>query len=133
MIAPVIRPPLRHRATLERNTATGTSPTNQPLAPTFEVVNDDLHCHYWEPERAVDTAHAGLREGPNTVVVALGPRLLVRTDAEVLVGDRVTEVRSRAGIVSAEAMRVVEVLWRSSHTEIGLELTSSGPVVEEGS
>lgn len=132
MIGTAIRPPLRMRAVLERNTETGLSPTRQPLPPAFEPVADALPCWYWEPERAVDSARAGLREGPNIVAVALGPRMLVRPTADVRVDDRVTQVRwaGSSEVISAQPMRVIEVLWRQSHTDVGLELVSAGPIVE---
>lgn len=128
-----MRPPLTHTAVLARNVETATSPTNQPLPPTYEVVTAALRCKYWEPDRAVDRAMAGLREGPNVVVVAVGPRMLVATEADVRVNDRVTEVRSGAGVITGQPMRVVEVLWRASHQEVGLELVSAGAVQEGGS
>lgn len=124
-------PPLRYRATLERNVESGLSPTNQPLPKRYEVVDGELACHYWEPPRAADASGAGLREGPNVVVVALGPRLLVGRRSDVRVEDIVTEVRMPDGeVVTGQRMRVEEILFRASHTEVGLELISSGPVVE---
>ncbi len=130
VIAAAIRPPLRFVAQLERNTETGVSPTRQPLAPVFAVIDSALPCFYWEPESAVDTARAGLREGPNAVLVAIGPRLLVRRDADVQIGDRISSVRAGSTVVSVQTMRVVEVLFRQTHTDVGLELISSGPVVD---
>lgn len=131
-------PPLRHSATLERNVETGKSPTNQRLPARFEVLEAELPCSYWEPSRAADAQGAGLREGPAVNIHALGPRMIVSTLADVRVGDRVTEVRGQGGdgrtyVITRQAARVVEVLWRESHQEAGLELISAGPVVETGS
>lgn len=123
-------PPLRHRATLKRAPAAGLSPTRQPLPSTPVVVDAELECHYWEPTRAADAAGAGLREGPNVVVVALGPRMLVARAADVRVSDVVAEVRDGSDVVTSQAMRVEEVLWRSTHQELGLELLSAGPLQE---
>lgn len=131
-----IYPPMRHRATLERNTEDGLSPTRQPLPPSYEEVTVDLPCFYWEPGRSVDGARAGLREGPDVVAVALGPQMLVGRRADVRVGDRVTGVRfAQSGeVITDQASRIVEVLFRQTHTHVGLELISSGPLVEgEGS
>lgn len=131
---PAIIPPLRHRATLERAAAGGLSPTRQRLRSALAVVEADVPCHYWEPTRAADAAGAGLREGPAVVVVALGPRMLVRKAADFRVGDVVTSVREPGGaVITSQSMRVEEVLWRSTHQEVGLELLSSGPVQEGGS
>jgi len=132
MIGTAIRPPLRHRVVLERNVETGISATRSPLPPRFEPVATSMPAHYWEPERAVDAARTGLREGPNVIAVALGPRLLVRREADVRIEDRVTQVRWAGGseVITAQPMRVVEVLWRQSHTDVGLELITPGPLVE---
>jgi hypothetical protein len=132
VIAATIRPPLTHTAAYERNISSGRSPTNQPLPPEYTAVSTSLPCKYWEPQRATDRAAAGLREGPNVVLVALGPRMLVSAEADVKIGDVVTEVRSGAGVITAQRQRVVEILWRASHQEVGLELVASGPV-QEGS
>jgi hypothetical protein len=129
---PVATPPFPHRAIQARPSSPGLSATRQPLPAELETIDDDLHCAYWEPESAVDTARAGLREGPNTVLVALGPRMLVSRRVDVQIGDVMEEVRSGDSIITAQSMRVIEVLWRRGHQDIGLELISGGPV-QEGS
>lgn len=126
-------PPMPHRATLERNTESGLSETRQPLAPSYAVVAEALPCAYWEPERAIDGSRGGLREGPNVVLVAVGPRMLVRRQADVQVGDLITEIRAGTEVVSAQRMRITEVLWRRSHQDVGMELISAGAVQEGGS
>lgn len=132
MIA-LVAPPLPHRAILKRHPDPGLSATNQPLPPVEpETIDAALRCAYWEPERAVDGSRGGLREGPNVVLVAIGPRMLVRRRADVRVGDLVTEVRYGAAVVTAQPMRVTEVLWRRSHQDVGMELLSAGPL-QEGS
>lgn len=132
MIA-LMSPPMPHRATLERNVEAGLSETRQPLAPSYDVVDEALPCAYWEPERAIDGSRGGLREGPNVVLVAVGPRMLIRRRADVRVGDVVAEVRAGAEVVTAQRMRVTEVLWRRSHQDVGMELISSGGIQEVGS
>lgn len=124
------RPPMRHRATVERLTSGGLSPTRQQLPGSRAVVIADMPCSYWEPTRAADAAGAGLREGPNVVIVALGPRMLVRKAEDIRVGDVVTEVREGTNVITSQQMRAEEVLWRSTHQEVGLELLSAGPLQE---
>jgi hypothetical protein len=133
VIPVAVRPFLTHTAAYERNTESGRSPTNQRLPATYELVANDLACQYWEPETTPDRAHAGLREGPNVVLVSLGPRMLVATEADVRVGDVVTSVSSGAGVITADRMRVTDILWRQTHQEVALEQLSSGPIQEEGS
>lgn len=138
MVLALPAPPLRHLATLERNVTTGLSPTNQPLPPEWDVVDTALPCSYWEPSRAADAEGAGLREGPNANIHALGPRMIVAPEADVRVGDRFTEVRRPTSalapvVITRQTSRVVEILWRETHQELGLELVSPGPLVEEGS
>lgn len=119
-MTPSLRPPLRHRATVTRNVETGVSPTRSPLPPRFEVVDTALPCHFWEPGAPGDGEHLG----PNTDVVSIGPRMLVRRVADVGVGDEVSEVRAGTAVIRSGRLRVTEDLWRSTHRELGLELVS---------
>lgn len=125
-------PPLRFRATVERNVETELSPTRSPLPPRFAPHLADLRCFFWEPrEIPGGRGMGGLQLGPNTDKVVEGPRLLVRRDADVKIGDEITEIRTRGGVVvRAGRLRIVEDLWRSTHREIGLELVTGIPVTE---
>jgi hypothetical protein len=133
VIAVAVRPWLTHTASYERNAVTERSPTNQRLPASYELVAADLACQYWEPETTPERAHAGLHEGPNVVLVLLGPRMLVATDADIRVGDVVTSIRSGAGVITGDRMRVTDILWRQTHQEVALEQLSTGPVQEPGS
>lgn len=124
-------PPLRHRASVSRNTEAGEAASGLPLPGTLEELHEALPCHFWE-DRALprELGQAGLREGLVNLI-AEGPRMLVRRSADIAEGDVVTEVRMGAEVI-ATGMRVVENLWRQSHRELGLERVQS-PMQPEGS
>lgn len=123
MITAGPRPPLRHRAVVERNAETGLSPTRQPLPPRYESLHAALPCHFWEVEEVPGRSSAGLREGPNVDLIVHGLRMLVAKDADVEVGDKILSVvEAQSGaVITDNPMRIVKNLWRSTHREIGME------------
>lgn len=122
-------PPLRHLAVVARNVETGTSPTRQPLPPRFETLHEALPCHFWEVEEVPGRSSAGLREGPNVDIIVHGLRVLVRRDADIDVGDKITSVVDLMGnTVSDATMRCVKNLWRSTHRELAFELVRGDSV-----
>lgn len=120
------RPPLRHRAVVERNVETGLSPTRSPLPARFEVHDAALPCHLWEVENVPGRTAAGLLEGPNVDIVVEGLRMLVKADADIDVNDEISQVSLGTRILTAHRMRVVKHLIRETHAELALELVRAG-------
>lgn len=137
MIGPT--PPLRFRATVERNTETGKSPTGQPLPPEYATVTTDLPCFYWESEQVVTGTgrSSGLTEGPRVVAVIEGPRMLVAQAADIRIGDRIPLIKVGTRVIADRPARVVKDLWRQTHRELALEAVGAGSAqvvnVAEGS
>lgn len=128
----MITPPLPHRASVSRNTESGTAASGQPLPGEFAELHEALPCFFWEGRAlALELGQGGLREG-NVNIVAEGPRLLVRRSADIGIADVVTEVRMGEEVI-ATGMRVVEDLWRQGHREVALERVANPFVPPEGS
>lgn len=120
-------PPFRHRATVERDTATGTDGWKNPLPPAFEPLEDEQRCDYWVSSEDLIT-------GPDVNAAIERSRMLIPKDADVLVGDEISDVRDELGqTIAAGRMKVVaDLRMEPSHRELHFELASS-PKPPEGS
>lgn len=126
-IPTLVPPPFRHRATVERDTATGRDGWNSPKAPAFEVLEADQPCDYW-------VADEDLITGPNVNAAVERARMLIPKGADVAIGDEVSDVRNESGItISAGRLKVVgDLPMEPTHRELRFELASS-PRAREGS
>lgn len=114
-----LSPPLRHRATVQRDRESGTDSWNNPLPPSLETIHTALPCDYWvRAERETI--------GPNVNVLVEDSRMLVAKDADIVVGDVVTLIVNRRGDVLASGdLRVAaDLMMEPTHRELGLEYQS---------
>lgn len=120
-------PPFRHRATVERDGATGHDGWNGPVAPEFAPLEAEQPCDFW-------VAGEDLLTGPNANAALERQRMLVPKTADIAIGDEIAEVRNESGAtISAGRLKVVADLpMEPSHRELHLELASS-PRAPEGS
>lgn len=126
-IPTLISPPFRHRATVERDTATGRDGWNNPAPPAFEVLEAEQPCDYWATDEDLLT-------GPNANAALERTRMLVPKGADIAIGDEISDVRNESGItISAGRLKVVgDLPMEPTHRELRLELASS-PRAPEGS
>lgn len=120
---------MRHRATVLRNTATGKSRYNTPVAPDYEPLDDPLPCRFW----AIDLGAAGTRtvEGSELNVARQDLRLMVPLDADVTTADRIGDIVDRRGRTvlagGPRGMRIdADIVVPGSHREMALMRISEG-------
>ena len=120
-------PPFRHRATVERDATTGRDGWNNPAPPEFDVHNADQACDWWVTDE-------DLISGPNVNAAIERTRMLIPKDADVAIGDEISDVRDELGqTISAGRLKVVgDLRMEPSHRELRFELASS-PRAPEGS
>lgn len=107
---------LVHRASVERNVATGSDDWGDDAAPDFQPLHADLKCWAYSSSsrESVDANKTALIEDLR-IMVALG--------ADLAAGDEITEIRDRQGNVIVEGRLKVEgpVQHKHNHREAALQ------------
>lgn len=103
------------RATVQRDTQTGTDAFGLPDAPTWTAHIASLPCFIWtKAEREVI-------DGEKTAILA-DHRMLCPLGTDITEDDRITVVKDRLGAnIIANTMRVHTAIYKRSHIECWLE------------
>lgn len=103
------------RASVERNTASGTDAHGHPVTPSFTSTGDPVPCFVWS------TAKNERRDGDKQAVVE-DWRMLIPKTADVVNGDEIASVEDRQGNeVLPGRMRVETVQPKHTHREAVLQ------------
>jgi len=102
---------------VKRNYATERDGHNQKKVDNWQICHPSMPCYAWSGP--MGGRHAAV-SGVMVIVVDL-PGAVVPFDMDVLSGDRITEVKDRAGTTVLEAMEVDAVFPRATHKELRLK------------
>lgn len=107
---------MTHRATIGRDTSSGTDDWNRPIPPVFTIQPKTIACRAWSKSRR----HVN-DDGKETLIEDI--RALFPKGADIQTGDRVT-INDRRGTLTFDSLAVLTVNRRGAnlrHTEVIFE------------
>lgn len=107
---------LTHRATVERNQATGEDSWGGPAAPQFVLIQQDMPCFVYSK------SSRELADGAKTALIE-DLRIMIGLHADLRPGDEIFSVTDRMGNIVVDGRLKVEgpVQYKHNHREASLQ------------